>query len=173
MSQTMAKDGKIMALSFVVAATTVIAGIMHIQLAPMQLSRDLGEGMPPTRKSMLQVFWALPVVKQWGRIWQIIGIVGTIVFTVLWFATHMHNFVGGAPGGSMPGGGPTGNMSQGPVQGSVTGGHFPRGSPPRGIASLPQLEYFQFAFIGLYMALGVALSKRRRVAIAASGEEKK
>ncbi|MDE1829606.1 MAG: hypothetical protein KGI25_04720 [Thaumarchaeota archaeon] len=78
------------------------------------------------------------------------GVGGTIVFTVLWFATHAHNLFGGGLGGHMPEGAPLGNASQGGFpQGDSGGEHFPRGHPSRGIASMPQLEFFQIAFIGL------------------------
>lgn len=32
---------------------------------------------------MAQIFWVLPMVKKWGRIWYIIGIAGTIVLVGL------------------------------------------------------------------------------------------
>lgn len=138
----MVKDRKIMMLSFVAAATKAIAGVMHIQLAPMQLSYDLGEGILFLAGGALQVFWALPVVRQWGRIWQIIGIAGTIVFVMLWFATHAHNFVGDTPGVNISGGGPIGNMSHGSPQDNITGSHFPRGPPPEELQAYRILSTF-------------------------------
>src|SRR5579885_2943542 len=42
--------------------------------------------------------------------------------------------------------------------------HFPRGPPPRGIASIPQIEYFQIAFIGLYATLSLMISRKQKVA---------
>jgi|SRR5579872_4389702 len=160
MSQTILKDKQVLALSFVAAATTVIAGILHLMMAPMSLSREFEEGVLFLVGGALQVFWAVPVIKQWGRIWQIIGIVGTIIFTILWFATHTHSLFGSA-GGHVPEGTPEGSISHEFTQGNVTGGHFPRGPPPRGIASIQQIEFFQIAFIGLYITLSIMLSKKK------------
>lgn len=160
MSQTMRKDNKILLLSIAAAVFTVIAGIMHILMAPRSLSEDLGEGILFFIGGILQVFWAVPVIKQWGRIWQIIGIAGTGVFVILWFATHTHSLFGG-PGGHGPEGIPPGNVPQGAsLQGNATE-HFPRGPPPRGIASIPQIEYFQIVFIGLYVSLSKLISKKQ------------
>ncbi|MGC1708981.1 MAG: hypothetical protein WA799_04170, partial [Nitrosotalea sp.] len=108
----------------------------------------------------LQVFWAVPVIKQWGRIWQIIGIVGTAVFSIIWFSTHIHNLIGGH-GGHMPGSIPSGNMSQG-FHGNFTEGHFPRVAHPTGIMSIPHIEFLQMAFIVLYAGLGKMISNKKR-----------
>ena len=155
MSQTMRKDKKIILLSIAAAVATVIAGILHIMMAPRSLSEDLGEGILFLIGGILQVFWAVPVIRQWGRIWQIIGIAGTAIFVILWFATHTHSLFG-STGGHVPEGMPPGNAPQG----NTTEGHFRRGPPPRGIASIPQIEYFQIAFIGLYVFLSKMISKK-------------
>ena len=161
----MRKDRKIILLSIAAAVATVIAGILHIMMAPRSMSEDLGEGMLFLVGGILQVFWAVPVIRQWGRIWQIIGIAGTAIFVILWFATHTHSLFG--TGGHMPEGVPPGNVPSGNApqggfpQGNTSGEHFPRGPPPRGIASIPQIEYFQIAFIGLYAALSKLISKKQ------------
>ncbi|MGI0102547.1 MAG: hypothetical protein ACREA7_08140 [Nitrosotalea sp.] len=158
MGQTVQKDRKMLLLSFVTAGVTVIAGIMHLQMVPMSISHDIGEGVLFLVGGALQVFWAVPVIKQWGRVWQIVGILGTAVFSIIWFATHTHNLLGGT-GGHMP----PGNMSQ-EFHGNITGGHFPRGPPPTGISSIPQIEYFQMAFIILYAVLSKMISTKKRQA---------
>ncbi len=55
----------------------------------------------------------------------------------------------------------------------MTGDHFPRGPPPRGIASIPQIEYFQIAFIGLYISLAIMLSKKKKMTDAEQIGDKK
>jgi hypothetical protein len=158
MSQTIKKDKKILILSCVAAATTIIAGILHLQMAPRSLSHDLGEGILFLVGGMLQIFWAVPVIRRWGRIWQIIGIVGTAVFFILWFASRLHLFPeGGPPNHIPPREFPRGNM---------TGGEFPRGPQSRGLGieiggiMVPPIEMFQIAFIGLYTVLSKMYSKR-------------
>ena len=80
---------KILPLVYGAAATTVIAGIIHILLVPHSISDDVGEGILFLVGGMLQVFWALPVIKKWNKIWQYVGIGGTAVLVILWFSTHV------------------------------------------------------------------------------------
>jgi hypothetical protein len=156
LSKTIGKDRKIMLFSFVVAATTVIAGMLHLQMAPGSLSRDLGQGLLFLVGGTLQVFWAVPVIKRWGRIWQIIGIVGTAIFFILWYASRLHLLPEGPLlGGSSPSHIPPEEFPRG----NFTGGEIPRGASSRGLGlqigrvMVPPIEMFQLAFIGLYAAL--------------------
>lgn len=162
MSQSILADKKMLLLSFVAAGVTVAAGIIHLQMAPMSLSHEIGEGILFLVGGVLQVFWAIPVIKRWGRAWQIIGIVGTAVFSIIWFATHTHNLLGGA-GGHVPVGMPSSNITQ-EFHGNITGGNFPRGHPPTGIKSIPQIEFLQIAFIILYAGLSKMISSKKKQA---------
>ncbi|HET7337508.1 MAG TPA: hypothetical protein VFJ23_06415 [Candidatus Nitrosotalea sp.] len=160
MSQTLGRDKKILIFSFVTAATTVIAGIYHLQMAPGSLSHNLGEGILFLVGGILQVFWAVPVIKRWGKIWKIIGIAGTIIFIILWLSDRLH---------LLPeGGGPPGHVSpRESSRGNFTGGEFPRGSAPKGLGLeiggilVPPIEMFQIAFVGLYIALNKMISSRQ------------
>ena len=165
MAQTLWNDRKMLLFSFVTASTTVIAGIMHLQMVPGSISRDLGQGILFLVGGLLQVFWAVPVIKRWGRIWQIIGIAGTIVFFVLWYTSRLHLLPeGGGPPGGHQGNSPPRDF---PQQGNSTGREFPRGSPPGGMGIriggmlFPPIELFQFAFIGLYSIQSRLMSKRK------------
>src|ERR1051326_925869 len=165
-SQTLWKDKKILIFSFVTATTTVTAGAMHLQMAPGSLSRDLGQGILFLVGGLLQIFWAVPVIKRWGRVWQIIGIAGTIVFFVLWYASRIHlipedHFLGGQSSNHMP--------PKEIPRGNVTGGESPRGGAPRGLGlvvggiMVPPIEMFQFTFIGLYAVLAKMISTRQKI----------
>jgi hypothetical protein len=81
------------------AATTAIAGILHLIWA----SSIIGKA-PPTFSiffivsGIAQVFWALPMIKRWGRIWYYIGIAGTVVLVILYAVTRVPNpLTGGRP----------------------------------------------------------------------------
>lgn len=37
---------------------------------------------------LAQVFWMLPTIKNWGKVWNYIGIVGTVTFILLWVITR-------------------------------------------------------------------------------------
>ncbi|HXU96125.1 MAG TPA: hypothetical protein VFP45_06785 [Candidatus Nitrosotalea sp.] len=156
MSQALTSDKKLLILSIVAAATTVIAGVMHVQMAPRSLSQNMGEGVLFLVGGLLQIFWAVPVIKRWGRIWQIIGIGGTAIFFVLWYADRLHLIQGEMPGGSRPPGEfPKGNLTEGDIP-----RNFPKGGS--GGFRVPQLEYFQIAFIGLYLTLSVMISRKKK-----------
>ncbi|MGC1426162.1 MAG: hypothetical protein WA833_05605 [Nitrosotalea sp.] len=164
MSQSILSDKKIFILSIIAAATTIIAGILHLQMAPRSLSQNVGEGVLFLVGGALQLFWAVPVIKQWGRAWQIIGIVGTAVLFALWYADRLHLI----STGEMPQGGPQGHQPGQFPRGNMTGGEFPReGGPPRGTGIsigriLPQIEIFQIAFIGLYITLSIMISRKKK-----------
>lgn len=163
LSQTIWKDKKILILSFVTAATTVIAGILHLQMVPESISENMGQGILFLVGGMLQIFWAVPVIKRWGRIWQIIGIVGTAIFFILWYASRLHLI-------------PMGDVSRSPShmpprdfpKGNMTGGDIPRGTGPRGFGlivgglMIPPIEMFQIAFIGLYTVLSKMISNKKK-----------
>ena len=38
---------------------------------------------------LAQLFWVIPTIRNWGRIWDYIGIVGTIAFIGIWAITIM------------------------------------------------------------------------------------
>jgi len=83
----------------VAAATTAIAGILHLIWG----SSIIGKA-PPTFSiffivsGIAQVFWALPMIKRWGRIWYYIGIAGTVVLVILYAVTRVPNpLTGGRP----------------------------------------------------------------------------
>lgn len=95
MSQTIETDKKIILLSYAAAAATVIAGILHILMVPRSISDEQGEGILFLVGGILQVFWALPTIKRWNKIWFYVGIVGTAVLVILWLATHVHGVING------------------------------------------------------------------------------
>ena len=78
------------------AATIGIAGILHIVFAYNGISR----GISPftiffVASGIVQIFWILPMIKRWGRIWYYVGIVGTIVLIILYIITRVPNPITG------------------------------------------------------------------------------
>ena len=74
------------------AATTGIAGILHLMMA-YNLSHFgisnfsiffLAAGIP-------QLFWVLPMVRRWGRPWYYVGMGGTVVLIIIWTITRFPN----------------------------------------------------------------------------------
>ena len=75
----------IKALVYGAAASTLIAGVLHLALVPMflnQMTPDvivffIGSGLA-------QLLWTIPTVKRWIFPWYYIGIGGTIILIILW-----------------------------------------------------------------------------------------
>jgi hypothetical protein len=72
------------------AVATAIAGIVHLY---MPLSHPRMFGNIPTATFFLgsgiaQLFWVIPMIKRWGRIWYYIGIAGNVAFIVLYVVTR-------------------------------------------------------------------------------------
>jgi hypothetical protein len=67
------------------AASTFIAGILHITLVPMFFKL-----MTPDViiffivSGLAQIFWIIPIIKRWIMPWYYIGIGGTIILIILW-----------------------------------------------------------------------------------------
>ncbi len=77
---------KILLISIVAAICTGIAGILHLSLLPAsnpQMTVLFLVG------GLAQIFWIIPTIKNWGKIWDYIGIVGTITFVLIWVITRI------------------------------------------------------------------------------------
>jgi len=74
------------------AVTTLIAGIFHINKFIDTISNGEQIGNPDILflvGGAAQVFWSIPIIKQWGKTWYSIGIAGTAVFILLWVITRL------------------------------------------------------------------------------------
>ena len=65
------------------AACTGITGILHLMLVPNSIVAGIQYTAFFLISGLLQLFWVLPMVKRWGRIWNIIGFAGTAVLVGL------------------------------------------------------------------------------------------
>ena len=91
------------ALYYAAAATTAIAGILHLVLAPNILEFNLNTGIFFIVAGIAQLFWVVPMIKKWGRPWYFAGIGGTIILIVLFAITRMpDNPITGRAGPIMP-----------------------------------------------------------------------
>lgn len=80
---------KINILYYVAAATTAIAGILHLIQAPSVLEFSLNFFIFFSVVGIAQIFWVVPMIRKWGRPWYLIGIGGTIVLIILFVITRM------------------------------------------------------------------------------------
>ncbi len=92
-------------LDYAAAATTAIAGILHLSLVPDIIGRNLNSGVFFLISGIAQIFWVIPMLKRWGRTWYYIGIAGTIILIIMWAMTRV-------PGNPITGrGGPISEMA--------------------------------------------------------------
>jgi cytochrome c oxidase subunit I len=70
-------------LYYAAAISTSLAGIMHLILVRYFVGFDSLTSTFFIVSGLAQIFWFIPYVKKWGRIWYTIGIVGTIALIVL------------------------------------------------------------------------------------------
>ena len=67
-------------------------GILHINRVRDTTSSGEEIGNPDILflvGGIAQVFWVVPTIRQWGKIWYSIGIAGTAVFMLLWIITRI------------------------------------------------------------------------------------
>ena len=76
---------------YAAAATTAIPGILHLIFASNLIGSNILSGIFFIIAGVVQVFWALPMIRRWGRIWYYIGIAGTLALIILWTVTRAPN----------------------------------------------------------------------------------
>jgi hypothetical protein len=76
-------------LYYAAAATTAIAGILHLIQASNVLDFSLNFFIFFIAAGIAQIFWVVPMIKKWGLPWYLIGIGGTIVLIALYAITRM------------------------------------------------------------------------------------
>jgi len=76
-------------LSAAAAVSTFIAGVLHLTLVPNSLGRNPLIGIFFLIGGIAQIFWVLPTIKNWGKIWFYVGIGGTLILIIMWALTRM------------------------------------------------------------------------------------
>ena len=71
------------------AICTGIAGILHLILVPNAIDSNINNATLFLVGGLVQIFWILPMIKRWGRMWYAIGIAGTIILIGLWAITRV------------------------------------------------------------------------------------
>jgi hypothetical protein len=77
-----------MLLVYAAGASTLIAGILHLSLASNVLVNNLQVGIFFLLAGIAQIFWILPTLRRWGRMWTYVGIGGTIILIIFWIVTR-------------------------------------------------------------------------------------
>ena len=96
-------EKKITILFYAAAVTTLIAGILHLLKVPGVIDGNINAGILFLVGGIAQVFWIVPLIRQWGKTWYSIGIVGTFVFVLIWVITRIPENPITGRGGSISG----------------------------------------------------------------------
>jgi len=88
-------DKKMTVLAYAAVGCTMIAGILHVFMAPGSLSREFLEGLFFLISGGIQVFWAIPVIKEWNKVFYFVGIGGTTILFGLWFVPRILGLAAG------------------------------------------------------------------------------
>jgi hypothetical protein len=73
------------ALFYAAAASTFIAGALHLAIVPMfftQMSIDITIFFIVS--GLTQIFWIIPVIKRWIKPWYYVGIGGTVILVIMY-----------------------------------------------------------------------------------------
>lgn len=74
-------------LFYAAGATTAIAGIIHFILGID--TENLNSQILFVVGGSAQIFWVLPMIRKWGKVWYLVGIGGTAVFIAIWVITRI------------------------------------------------------------------------------------
>jgi uncharacterized membrane protein YuzA (DUF378 family) len=73
------------ALFYAAAASTLIAGVLHLAIVPMfftQMSIDTTIFFIVS--GLAQIFWVIPVINRWSKPWYYVGIGGTVILIIMY-----------------------------------------------------------------------------------------
>ena len=77
---------------YFIAATvaTAIAGIVHLYMpiAHPQMLNNIPIATFFLGSGIAQLFWIIPMIRRWGKVWYYIGIAGNIAFILLYLITR-------------------------------------------------------------------------------------
>ena len=74
-------------LFYAAGATTAIAGIIHLILGID--TENLNTQILFVVGGLAQIFWVLPMIRKWGKVWYLVGISGTVVLIAIWVITRI------------------------------------------------------------------------------------
>ena len=88
---------KLNILFYAAAAATAMAGIIHVVLGIP--SNNPNSQILFVVGGIVQIIWAIPMIRRWGPVWYSVGLGGTIVFIAIWVITRIpENFITGRGG---------------------------------------------------------------------------
>jgi hypothetical protein len=75
-------------LRYGAAGSTLIAGILHLSLVANAIDRNFNTGILFLIGGLTQIFWVVPTVRVWNKVWYYVGIGGTLTLILIWVITR-------------------------------------------------------------------------------------
>ena len=88
-------------LRYAAAGSTLIAGILHLSLVANAIERNFNTGILFLIGGLAQVFWVLPTIRGWNKVWYYVGIGGTLTLILIWAITRFPGNPVNGRGGSI------------------------------------------------------------------------
>jgi len=82
-------EKKFKILIYTAALTTLVAGILHFLKGPNAIDGNIYADILFLVGGRAQIFWIVPIIKQWGKVWYYIGIAGTVIFVLIWIISRI------------------------------------------------------------------------------------
>lgn len=76
----------VLIIAIAASACTFIAGVNHLLMVP---SFNINSTILFLVGGLAQIFWVVPTIRNWGRVWDYIGIAGTLAFIAIWGITRL------------------------------------------------------------------------------------
>ena len=76
----------VLIIAIAASACTFIAGVLHLTMVP---SFNINSTILFLVGGSAQIFWVVPTIRNWGRVWDYIGIAGTLAFIAIWAITRL------------------------------------------------------------------------------------
>lgn len=76
----------VLIIAIAASTCTFIAGVNHLLMVP---SFNINSTILFLVGGLAQVFWVVPTIRNWGRVWDYIGIAGTLAFIAIWVITRL------------------------------------------------------------------------------------
>ena len=81
-------------LFYAAAVSTFIAGSLHLAIVPIFFAKmPINVTIFFIISGLAQLFWVIPVIKRWNKLWYYVGIGGTSILIILWIVLVPHNKV--------------------------------------------------------------------------------
>lgn len=93
--------GNFTLLRYAAAGSTLVAGILHLSLVANSIERNLNTGILFLIGGLAQVFWVVPTMRGWNKVWYYVGIGGTMAFILIWAITRFSGNPINGRGGSI------------------------------------------------------------------------